>query len=249
MRNILAIVLIFGIIMFGCIGNQKQTEQINCLDYCQNQPHAQCIGGWQINGQYPNCRCNYVCQNSNQNQSHVEPQNNTITPPIVQTNNTVSTPIQNVTPPTPSRPLQTRELNDTIESHLQKIRNDFYASGFSGRFQEQKNIVYYTQENTSGNEIPIGELNAISLKISSRAVNNVKAVSSIEYTDLDSGSTYEYALLIVQTNMVSFGSGFTMEFNGNRLTGCDEYFAEDYQDAQGVKYTAYDITCDRLRRS
>ncbi len=34
---------------------------ISCESYCQTQQHIECVGFWNISGQYPNCDCQYVC--------------------------------------------------------------------------------------------------------------------------------------------------------------------------------------------
>ncbi len=34
---------------------------LTCQDYCQKQPHIMCVGHWNISGEYPDCNCQYLC--------------------------------------------------------------------------------------------------------------------------------------------------------------------------------------------
>lgn len=79
--------ILIGLVLFsGCIGGKEQNklnntgnltnttvntsitlpdeniiENITCENYCENQPHIQCVGKWNISGEYPNCSCNFTC--------------------------------------------------------------------------------------------------------------------------------------------------------------------------------------------
>ena len=32
-----------------------------CQQYCESQPHIQCVGTWNNSGTYPDCKCGFVC--------------------------------------------------------------------------------------------------------------------------------------------------------------------------------------------
>lgn len=34
----------------------------SCITYCQKQPHIMCTGHWNITGEYPDCNCEWVCE-------------------------------------------------------------------------------------------------------------------------------------------------------------------------------------------
>ncbi len=34
---------------------------MSCNDYCNLQPHIECVGEWEIGGLYPDCECEFVC--------------------------------------------------------------------------------------------------------------------------------------------------------------------------------------------
>lgn len=34
----------------------------SCLTYCKKQPHIMCTGHWNITGEYPDCNCEWVCE-------------------------------------------------------------------------------------------------------------------------------------------------------------------------------------------
>lgn len=62
--NKLYILGLLGLLLFGCVdqpnpptGGVSQT----CEEYCKDQPHTQCVGEWQISGDYPDCECGWVC--------------------------------------------------------------------------------------------------------------------------------------------------------------------------------------------
>ncbi len=69
-----------GLLIFsGCIGGKEQNksnnttnttmnlsitlpgEEIICENYCKEQPHIECVGEWNISGEYPNCSCKFTC--------------------------------------------------------------------------------------------------------------------------------------------------------------------------------------------
>ncbi|MEM4336851.1 MAG: DUF333 domain-containing protein [Candidatus Woesearchaeota archaeon] len=33
----------------------------SCFEYCKTLPHIMCVGEWKISGDYPDCRCQFVC--------------------------------------------------------------------------------------------------------------------------------------------------------------------------------------------
>ncbi|MEM3556215.1 MAG: DUF333 domain-containing protein [Candidatus Micrarchaeia archaeon] len=35
-----------------------------CRNFCEGLPHIMCVGYWNTSGEFPNCRCQYVCSNS-----------------------------------------------------------------------------------------------------------------------------------------------------------------------------------------
>ena len=76
MKLNLILIGLIAILFFGCTGNQKPlpNQNMSCIDYCKNQPHVQCVGEWKISGTYPNCGCNFVC-----NETTSPPQNNSTT--------------------------------------------------------------------------------------------------------------------------------------------------------------------------
>jgi putative hemolysin len=37
----------------------------SCNEFCKAMPHVECVGYWNITGQFPNCECQYVCSISN----------------------------------------------------------------------------------------------------------------------------------------------------------------------------------------
>jgi len=43
-------------------GTETQPETSSCGEYCEQQPHVMCVGRWAISGEYPDCRCNFICE-------------------------------------------------------------------------------------------------------------------------------------------------------------------------------------------
>lgn len=40
------------------------TTEVSCLTYCQGQTHINCTGHWDTTGEYPDCNCQWVCEES-----------------------------------------------------------------------------------------------------------------------------------------------------------------------------------------
>lgn len=52
------------LLAFGCTEQAPPKEPdpvMTCDEYCKQQPHAQCVGNWNISGEYPVCICQFVC--------------------------------------------------------------------------------------------------------------------------------------------------------------------------------------------
>ncbi|MGV8085754.1 MAG: hypothetical protein ACP5N9_05900 [Candidatus Bilamarchaeum sp.] len=250
-------IMVIGLIFFGCLGTNTQPSQpaqTSCLDYCQSQPHIQCVGQWSISGSYPNCNCNFECTQEEAPQPPPTPTPNvTNSPPIQNTTQTVdTTPTTNQTvEPQPTR----RTLNQTIVSHQEKIRRDFYNRGFDGRFTENKYTWMYFEESNPQNGVPIGSVNAPKVRRNGYLLNGTRAISSIEYTDENTRTRYAYAVVVLQTNRSGISENlgeddsFDIQYGSNRLVGCTNYFVEDYVDNDGLRYSAYDLSCEELRRN
>ena len=54
---ILMILVIAGSLNIG-IGGLFSS---GCEGYCAGQPHVMCVGQWSISGVYPDCQCQYLC--------------------------------------------------------------------------------------------------------------------------------------------------------------------------------------------
>ncbi len=40
---------------------EEPADSTTCEEYCPTQPHIECVGQWDISGEYPDCDCTYVC--------------------------------------------------------------------------------------------------------------------------------------------------------------------------------------------
>ena len=47
------------VLLSGCTQDQEPT--MTCGDYCVDQEHVECIGEWNISGDYPDCNCSWIC--------------------------------------------------------------------------------------------------------------------------------------------------------------------------------------------
>ena len=75
MKGEIAIILV-GLMILPVIAlaktNSEATEQ-TCEQYCNAQPHVDCVGEWKITGKYPDCKCEFKCsikENSNNNKDN-----------------------------------------------------------------------------------------------------------------------------------------------------------------------------------
>ncbi|MDD5417687.1 MAG: hypothetical protein PHW96_02245 [Candidatus Nanoarchaeia archaeon] len=41
--------------------SKENNTLLECIEYCESQPHVQCVGSWNISGAYPDCICEYIC--------------------------------------------------------------------------------------------------------------------------------------------------------------------------------------------
>jgi len=51
--------IIFIIFISGCVS--PTTTVTSCSQYCEQQPHINCTGKWNVSGNYPNCKCDFIC--------------------------------------------------------------------------------------------------------------------------------------------------------------------------------------------
>lgn len=55
MREIILMSIFLSLVFLtGCVVT-------GCEEYCESQPHIQCVGYRNITGNYPNCTCAYTC--------------------------------------------------------------------------------------------------------------------------------------------------------------------------------------------
>ncbi|VVB74208.1 Uncharacterised protein [Candidatus Tiddalikarchaeum anstoanum] len=59
MKMTIAMIVLL-VILAGCTVNINNSSG-DCQSYCQDQPHIQCVGSWNITGSYPNCTCSFKC--------------------------------------------------------------------------------------------------------------------------------------------------------------------------------------------
>lgn len=65
MKNILVLALVL-LALSACQESASTNWEpaMDCHEYCQDQPHAMCLGGWEISGEYPDCQCRWECTES-----------------------------------------------------------------------------------------------------------------------------------------------------------------------------------------
>ncbi|MFA5406378.1 MAG: hypothetical protein WC307_03415 [Candidatus Nanoarchaeia archaeon] len=59
---LLAGTLLLIVLIAGCATNTPAVT--NCNDYCLLESHESCDGEWSISGEYPNCTCGWVCDDT-----------------------------------------------------------------------------------------------------------------------------------------------------------------------------------------
>ncbi|MFH0986947.1 MAG: hypothetical protein V1911_02750 [Candidatus Micrarchaeota archaeon] len=42
-------------------GSGPDNQGMNCLEFCELQQHTQCVGEWSVSGTYPDCSCEFNC--------------------------------------------------------------------------------------------------------------------------------------------------------------------------------------------
>ncbi len=54
------------LLVCGCteppVAGGAETAESSCEGYCARQPHIQCVGQWEISGEYPGCNCEFICE-------------------------------------------------------------------------------------------------------------------------------------------------------------------------------------------
>jgi len=60
-KILLAFLVVFSAALSGCVQPILPQPVPECKEYCQAQPHVQCVGEWKISGTYPDCNCAFEC--------------------------------------------------------------------------------------------------------------------------------------------------------------------------------------------
>jgi hypothetical protein len=104
MKNVLVIMALMLMLFAGCVGetppadtpdegeqempsdeepegeaegeaeDEPEEPAMTCQEYCQDRPHAMCVGHWEISGTYPDCVCNWVCEQTEEPEEQQEEQ-------------------------------------------------------------------------------------------------------------------------------------------------------------------------------
>lgn len=62
MKTKLLFAIFTAIALSGCIQPAQPQPAENCEQFCQSQPHMQCLGNWSISGTFPDCNCSFECE-------------------------------------------------------------------------------------------------------------------------------------------------------------------------------------------
>lgn len=90
---------------------EEPTESTTCEEYCLEQPHIECVGAWNISGEYPDCNCSYVCD-------VVEPEDDDLD-------------VDDLVQPSD------KTVGEMLNDGLDKVRLDFYREN-DGSFEETR---------------------------------------------------------------------------------------------------------------
>ena len=249
MKRVLIILAIIA--LFGCI-SQPQNQNIpnqttntssapnntpSCEGYCHNILVPSCSGNWEISGNYPDCKCDFVC---------TPPQNET--PPSLLPNNTPEVP----TPPSPPvepPPVQTPPANfsQMLDSALSKVSNEFYQQ-HSGQFRERtsswkRNVYPQNSIDISPSEIRFNEV-------------SIATIQSSGYVVFEGTNSYDiFGVAIFDANSTPLDLyGFTGKFDvryvpqpiSRTLENCTTYNKE-YTAHSGDKLAiTYYFQCEKL---
>lgn len=78
---LLPLIFIFS----GCVYQSSSTpsvpvsnKDISCKEFCEQKPHIQCVGEWNISGEFPDCKCEFNCSISEADNEKEEIEGNII---------------------------------------------------------------------------------------------------------------------------------------------------------------------------
>lgn len=204
---------------------------VTCEEYCQELPHMECIGEWNISGSYPDCVCGFDC-------TVEEPVNDTGI--VNETNTSVSEP---------EIPYVNKSLATLLSEALIRSDDDFYKKTLSGSFQETT----YQWAKTS--DIP-GDAIVVDIKnkilFNDKYIDGIVATGFIIFEDSGAYTSEAYGVAIFNaTNTTLDTAGVLyidyLYFIDKKLIGCTVYDKTVIKNDMYDNLSTYYFRCNRAR--
>jgi hypothetical protein len=219
----------------------SETPPPTCTEYCQTQPHIQCVGKWVVSGTYPNCVCGFECENETGNG---KPETN-MTPP----------PPANVTPPSPQTNVTNKSLGQLLADGLDRAESRFYKVAEAAEWKVETFQWAMMSPGDLPDAVPLKEndLRASSVRFPDMYIDSLRGFAVRVYSapDLYPPSKYYATGIFIDdaTAIDALESGkidIKFDFHPERtqiLEDCSVVLSENFITPSGTPVKIYDFSC------
>lgn len=244
--------ILFGILLiFGCIStapvddagpssppasqeppvndtqDMDDSDSMTCEEYCPTQPHIQCVGEWNISGTYPDCVCNFVCDEVDLNVTDEEDAAEELEDLVPKSNKT---------------------LNQMLDDALARMRTDFFKK-YDGSFEQTT----YTWKRSGSvdclpGEIVLDTAPLTDVKFDGQTIPSIQAAGFIVFDDGVEPVSRVVAIFMDDTPPLPLtGGSFDIEYfhstEHRHMGGCDVASKELSRNMDGEWVTSSYISC------
>jgi hypothetical protein len=168
----------------------NDTVSMTCGEYCPTQPHIQCVGSWDISGTYPDCVCDFECDEVDLNVTEEE----------------ASDELELV-------PKSNKTLSQMLNESLTQIRSDFFKK-YDGSF-EQTTYTWKRSKtlDTEPGDIVFDAAPLTDVKFDDKTIPSIQAAGFIVFDDGIEPVSRGVAIFMNSTPVLPFsGENFDVEY-------------------------------------
>ncbi len=225
-----AILFIGLLLIAGCTSEAPQEQEMTCEQFCPSQPHIQCVGAWEISGVYPDCSCNYVCEEGQ---------------PPAEVNETPDVPVNDTMEETPSQepedtpmedifPVNTKTVDELLDNGILRMRTE-YLTTHDGQFETTEYKWKFSDlEPLYPGDVVFDSAPSTDVKFDGQVIESLRGAGFLVFVEGNDVDVRGVLIILERETVLDQKSVFDIEY----------FHSQDFRNMESCTVTSHDLSKD-----
>lgn len=223
------VILLLGLLFVaGCTSEVPVEKPISCIDYCPTIPHVQCVGEWNISGNYPNCQCDYVCETSEEIQETPKVE----TPKPEESQEQVQDePEKNIST---DFPISNQSIDEMLDNGIMKLRVE-YLNSHDGTFETTEYKWKFSDlKGVHPGDIVFDQAPSTDVTFDSKPITSLRGAGFLVFESGSDSDVKGILVVLDKETELDKKSTFDIEF----------FYSKEHRNMESCTITSHDLSKD-----